>query len=140
MKRALPDTVSYGQIKLVAALRHVGGTWFGGGEGTPSSQPPAPQHAAQSQADPSAPQVKVQLVFSSPPRPRPLGPFNSPAWATDIISQTCHPQALASTVCVHEGLQIAEDCLHIRLRMSAVRHTVDNAASTMPAASVGGCT
>ena len=39
MKRALPDTVSYGQIKVVAALRNMGGAWFqGAADGPPRSR------------------------------------------------------------------------------------------------------
>ncbi len=43
MKRALPDTVSYGQIKVVAALRHTGAAWFQGDARDAPPEPPLPQ-------------------------------------------------------------------------------------------------
>lgn len=144
VKRALPDTVSYGQIKVVAALRHVGGSWFGGGppggsggEGAHSSQPPPPQHAAQSQADPSAAQVKVQLIFVSPPRPHSLGPSKCPAQAADIATRTCHLQAPAAK---STSMKVCREFLHIRPRTLAVGHIGEYAASTTLADYVNGCT
>lgn len=59
VKRALPDTVSYGQIKVVAALRHTGAAWFqGDGRDAPPEPPP--------QQQPHQPPAQKQVLW----RPR----------------------------------------------------------------------